>query len=89
MEEESYFELDLVKKLNEENKTNNFVISLIGLEIILSLCLNGSNGETQQEIIKLLKYKTIDEVNNNAKNIISELGKNEEVKMVNGILTKI
>ena len=89
MEEESYFELDLVKKLNEENKTNNFVISPIGLEIILSLCLNGANGETQQEIIKLLKYKTIDEVNNNAKNIISELGKNEEVKMANGILTKI
>ena len=54
MEEESYFELDLVKKLNEENKTNNFVISPIGLEIILSLCLNGANGETQQEIIKLL-----------------------------------
>ena len=89
MEEESYFELDLVKKLNEENKTNNFVISPIGLEIILSLCLNGANGETQQEIIKLLKYKTIDEVNNNAKNIISELGKNEEEKMANGILTKI
>ena len=88
-EENSYFEIDLIKKINEENKLNNFVISPMGIELILSLCLNGANGETQQEIIKLLKHKTIEEVNLNSKNIISEINKNEEIKIANGILTKI
>ena len=88
-EEDSYFQLDLIKKINVENKLNNFVISPMGIELILSLCLNGANGETQQEIIKLLKHKTIEEVNLNSKNIISEINKNEEIKIANGILTKI
>ena len=83
-EENSYFEIDLIKKINEENKLNNFVISPMGIELILSLCLNGANGETQQEIIKLLKHKTIEEVNLISKNIISEINKNEEIKIANG-----
>ena len=84
-----YFQFELFQRLNEENKTNNFVISPIGIELILSLCLNGAEGITQQEMINLLKYKNIEEVNTNANNIIKELEKIEELKIANGILTKI
>jgi len=84
-----YFQFELFQRLNEDNKTNNFVISPIGIELILSLCLNGAEGKTQQEMINLLKYKNIEEVNTNANNIIKELEKIKELKIANGILTKI
>ena len=87
--EELYFEFELIHKLNENNKKSNFVISPIGLEIIISLCLNGAEGLTQKEMINLLKFKTLEEVNNNAENIIEELEKSEELKIANAILTKI
>ena len=40
--ESTYFEFEFIKKLNSENKTSNLLISPIGIEIILSLCLNGA-----------------------------------------------
>mgnify|MGYP002627294600 CR=1 FL=1 len=86
---ESYFQFELIKKLNLENKTNNFVISPIGIELIISLCSNGAEGTTQQQMIELLKHQTIDEVNNIAKKMLVESEKNEKVKIANGILTKI
>ena len=85
--EESFFELELIKNINTENKSNNFIISPIGLEIIISLCSNGAEGLTQQEMITLLQYENIEEVNSKSKEIISEL--KEVVKIANGILTKI
>ena len=86
---ESYFQFELIKKLNIENKTNNFVISPLGIELIISLCSNGAEGTTQQQMIELLKHQTIDEVNNIAKKMLVESEKNEKVKIANGILTKI
>ena len=86
---ESYFQFELIKKLNLENKLNNFVISPLGIELILSLCSNGAVGKTQQQIIELLKHQTIDEVNNIARKMLVESEKNEKVKIANGILTKI
>ena len=86
---ESYFDFDLIKSINEKNKLNNYIISPIGLEIILSLCINGAKGHTQKEILNILKYKSIGEVNNISYNIISELNKKQEIKLANGILTKI
>ena len=87
--EATYFEFEFIKKLNMENKTNNLLISPIGIEIILSLCLNGAEGTTQREMRELLKHQTIEETNDNANKIISELDKNEIVRIANGILTKI
>jgi len=86
---ESYFQYELIKKLNIENKTNNFVISPLGIELIISLCSNGAEGTTQQQMIELLKHQSIDEVNNIAKKMLVESEKNEKVKIANGILTKI
>ena len=87
--EESSFEFEFIKKLNLRNKGQNLLVSPIGIEILLSLCSNGAEGLTQKEMIKILKYKTIDEANSNANKIIDELDKNDVVKIANGILTKI
>ena len=87
--EESSFEFEIIKKLNLRNKGKNLLVSPIGIEILLSLCSNGAEGLTQKEMIKILKYKTIDEANSNANKIINELDKNDVVKIANGILTKI
>ena len=83
------FEFELIKQLNSENQKENFVISPLGLELVLSLCSNGAEGTTQKEIINLLKYKNIEEVNNNAKEIMKKLSENKEIKLAMGILTKI
>ena len=86
---ESYFEFDFIKKLNMKNKTKNLLVSPLGIEIIISLCSNGAEGLTQEEMIKLFKYQTLDEVNSNANKIVNELDKDNVVKIANGILTKI
>ena len=87
--EESSFEFEFIKKLNIKNKEKNLLISPIGIEILLSLCSNGAEGLTQKEMIKILKYKDVDEANINANKILNELDKNDVVKIANGILTKI
>ena len=86
---ESFFEFDFIKKLNLKNKAKNLLVSPIGIEIIISLCSNGAEGLTQEEMIKLFKYQTLDEVNSNANKIVNELDKDNVVKIANGILTKI
>ena len=83
-------EIELIKKINEQNKEQNFTVSPIGLEIILSLLSNGAEGETQKEILQLLNYEDIDKANNSSKEIIDECQKNDEVlKIASAILTKV
>ena len=83
-------EIELIKKINGQNKINNFIISPIGIEIILSLCSNGAEGETQKEILQFLNYNNMEEANQKSKEILQQLLKNEDcIKMANAILTKI
>lgn len=85
-------EIKLIQKINEKdnNKDDNLVFSPIGLEIILSLCANGAEGETQKEILKVLTYKNIKEANDMSKKIIEEFEKSDEVlKIANSVLTKV
>ena len=85
-------EIKLIQKINEKdnNKDENLVFSPIGLEIILSLCSNGAEGETQKEILKVLNYKNIKEANEMSKKIIEEFEKSDEVlKIANSVLTKV
>lgn len=81
-------EIELIKGINTENEDDNFVISPIGIEIILSLCSNGAKGKTQKEILNSLKYKNIEEANETSKEIISQFRKNEDIlKIANAVLT--
>lgn len=84
------FAIVLIQKISDKNKEENFIISPIGIEILLALCSNGAEGETQKEILELLKYKDIEQANSESKNIIEEFRKNEDIlKIANAILTKV
>lgn len=62
----------------------------IGLEIDLSLCSNGSEGETQKDILNFLNYKDINETNEVSKKIKELLNKNDDIlNIATSILTKI
>lgn len=81
-------QIDLIKRINNENEDDNFVISPIGIEIVLSLCSNGAKGKTQKEIFDVLNYKNIKEANNISAEILKQFRKNEDIlKIANAILT--
>ena len=83
-------EIELAKQLNKKYEEENFVLSPLGIEIILSLCSNGAEGETQYEILQLLNYNSIEEANKTSKKILKEFYKNKDIlKIANAILTKI
>ena len=82
-------EIEIIKKLNESKKDENFIISPTGIEIVLSLCLNGTGGITQDEILKFLNYKNIEQANEESKKIIAQFNKNKDILCAaNAILTK-
>lgn len=82
-------EIEIIKKINENTKDDNFIISPIGIEILLSLCSNGAEGETQNEILKFLNYKNLETANKESKRIINQFNKNKDILSVaNAILTK-
>lgn len=83
-------EINLIKKVNERNKMENYIISPIGIELILALCSNGAEGETQKEILEVLKFKNIEDANKKSKEILEQFKKNENaLKIASAILTKI
>ena len=83
-------EIEILKNLNEKNKKENFTISPLGIEILLSLLSNGAEGETQEEILKLLNYENIEKANDFSKKIIAECQRNEGIlNIATAILTKV
>ena len=82
-------EINMVKKLNENNNKDNFIISPLAIEIILALCANGAEGKTQSEILKFLNYNNIKEANKTSKKIMENLHKNKDIiSIANAVLTK-
>ena len=83
-------EINLIKNINSNNKDENFVISPTGIEIVLSLISNGAQGDTQEEILKLLNYKDLEEANKISKGIIAQGKKDQKtLSIATAILTKI
>ena len=87
---ENYPEISLFKEINNKNKDKNIIYSPIGVELLLSLCSNGSEGETKKEILNFLKYKDIEEANKKESDIVSKskLYK-DNLNLANLILSKI
>ena len=87
---ENFPEIPLFKEINNKNKDKNIKYSPIGVELLLSLCSNGSEGETKKEILNFLKYKDIEEANKKESDIVSKskLYK-DNLNLANLILTKI
>ena len=87
---ENFPEISLFKEINNKNKDKNIIYSPIGVELLLSLCSNGSEGETKKEILNFLKYKDIEEANKKESDIVSKSKLNKDnLNLANLILTKI
>ena len=83
-------EIDLIQNINLDNKDENFVVSPIGLEIVLSLVSNGAQGETLNEILKLLNYKNLQEANKKSKELIEQSKKDKStLSIATAILTRV
>ena len=83
-------EIELIKIINEKNKEENFTVSPLGIEILLSLLSNGAEGETQREILKILNYEDIEKANATSKEIITQCQNNEGIlNIATAILTKV
>ena len=89
MSDNANTQIDLIKELEKNKKSENIVFSPIGIEMVLSLLSNGAEGSTQKEILDFLHCKSLEEANEKSKEIKDEFEKNSEIiKMANAILTK-
>ena len=87
---DNYPELILFQEINLKYKDKNVIYSPIGVELLLSLCTNGTEGITNKEILNFLKFKDQEEANKIELDIISKIKKNKEIlNLANLILTKI
>lgn len=83
-------EISLFQEINKKNKDKNIIYSPIGVELLLSLCMNGSEGETKTELLNFLKYKDIEDANKTELDIIKKSKSNKgTINLANLILTKI
>jgi serpin B len=71
-------------------KTGNVVVSPISVQIAVSMAYMGSNGETEAEMKKSLKYSSYDKnsVSDSFKGVIKELESSEGLKIANKIYVK-
>lgn len=69
------FAWDLFGKANAERANENVCLSPLSAEIALTMLLNGAEGETRDEIVKVLGLEgmTIDEINQNSEFLVKEL----------------
>ncbi len=84
------FAFDLLKRVNEQDKTVNTFVSPLSLHIALGMLLNGANGQTAQEIQKTLKLdaQTLAEANQTYENLIANLpgvDPKVQVKLANSV----
>ena len=87
---DNFPEILIFKEINNKNKDKNIIYSPIGVELLLSLCSNGSEGETKKEILNFLKYKDIEEANKKESDIVSKSKfYKDNLNLANLILTKI
>ena len=87
---DNFPEILLFKEINKKNKDKNIIYSPIGVELLLSLCTNGAEGDTKKEILEFLKYKDTEEANTNELNIINKSKTYKGIlNLANLILTKI
>lgn len=84
-----HFQISLFNQLNKKNKGKNLTISPLSIFQALSLVTNGANGETQNELLKLLDNKGMEEINEVNFNILSKIKDTSSLEMVNAIMTKV
>ncbi len=83
------FQISLFNQINKKNKGKNLTISPLSLFQAISLVTNGANGDTQNELLKLLDDKGMEEINEINFKILSELKEITTLEMGNAIMTKL
>ena len=84
-----YFQISLFNQLNQKNKGKNLAISPLSIFQALSLVTNGANGETQNELLKLLDNKGMEEINEINIKIISKIKDMSSLEIANAIMTRV
>lgn len=85
----SSFQISIFSRLNEKNKDKNISISPLSIFQTLSLLANGANGETRNEILKLLDDKLIEEINILYFKILSILKDSSSLEISNAIMSRL
>ena len=57
------FQSDIFNRMNKENIGNNLIISPLSIFQALSLAANGARKDTLSEMLDVLQYENIDELN--------------------------
>ena len=83
------FQLSLFNQLNIKNKGINLTISPLSIFQALSLVTNGAKGETQNELLKLLDNKNMDEINEINLKILSQVKDISSLEIANAIMSKL
>ena len=83
------FQISLFNQLNKKNKDNNLTISPLSIFQALSLVTNGAKGETQNELLKFLDNKEMEEINLINSNILSIIKDNSSLEIANAIMSKL
>ena len=73
---EGDFTFNIIKQLNNESD-GNFFLSPISVELAFAMLANGADGNSRQQILNTFGYgsKSIDDLNNHCRSVISEWNK--------------
>ena len=84
-----YFQISLFNELNKKSKGKNLTISPLSIFQALSLLTNGANGETQNELLKLLDDKSMEEINEINLKILTKIKDMSSLEIANAIMTRV
>ena len=83
------FQISLLNKINQKNNGKNLVISPLIIFQAISLVANGSNDETQNELLNLLDNKGLEELNEINSKILSQLKEISSLEIANAIMSRL
>ena len=83
------FQISLFNQLIKKNKDINISISPLSIFQALSLVTNGARGETQDELLKLLDNKKMEELNSINLQILLLSKQFSSLEIANAIMTKL
>ena len=82
------FQSTIFNKMSKETEEENLIISPLSIFQALSLCANGANGQTLQEMLELLQSESIDDLNQINYKILSAFKEFSTIDIANGIMTR-
>ena len=84
----SLFEYTLFNKMNKEKSGENLIISPLSIYQVLSLTTNGAKGETQKEMLEVLRSTNIEQLNEINYQILSTFKRFSTLEIANAVMTK-